>query len=79
MFHKIKMKNKIAIEFGERLALQRKKKGLLQKELSELCGFSLNYIGVLERGEKNITLEKVFTIAEKLGCSVYDLIPVEAS
>lgn len=79
MFHKIKMKNKIAIEFGERLALQRKKKGLLQKELSELCGFSLNYIGVLERGEKNITLEKVFTIAEKLGCSVYDLIPAEAS
>ncbi|EGR2781357.1 TPA: helix-turn-helix transcriptional regulator [Vibrio parahaemolyticus] len=69
------MKNKIAIEFGKRLAIQRKQKGLLQKELSELCGFSLNYVGVLERGEKNITLEKVFVLAEKLGCSVCDLIP----
>lgn len=77
IFHKIKMKNKIAIEFGERLASQRKKKGLLQKELSELCGFSLNYVGVLERGEKNITLEKVFVLAEKLECSVYDLIPAQ--
>ena len=71
------MKNKIAIEFGERLASQRKKKGLLQKELSELCGFSLNYVGVLERGQKNITLEKVFVLADQLECSVYDLIPNE--
>ncbi|TOL32535.1 transcriptional regulator, partial [Vibrio parahaemolyticus] len=54
------MKNKIAIEFGEKLAEQRKKTGLLQKELAAQCGFSLNYIGVLERGEKNVTLEKVF-------------------
>lgn len=71
------MKTKIAIEFGNRLTTQRKKKGLLQKELAELCGFSLNYVGVLERGEKNITLEKVFVLAEKLECSVQDLIPEE--
>lgn len=72
------MKNKISIEFGERLSFQRKKQGMLQKELSEKCGFSLNYIGVLERGEKNITLEKVFIIAEVLQCSVYDLIPCDS-
>ncbi len=77
VFHKIKMKNKIATEFGEKLALQRKKRGLLQKELSALCGFSINYVGLLERGEKNITLEKVFIIADKLECSVFDLIPDE--
>ncbi len=69
------MKNKIAIEFGKKLTEQRKKTGLLQKELAEKCGFSLNYIGVLERGEKNVTLEKVFIIAKVLKCSVYDLIP----
>ena len=77
LFHKNKMKNKIAIEFGKRLATQRTKKGLLQKELSELCGFSINYIGVLERGEKNISLEKVFVLAEQLECSIYDLIPTQ--
>ncbi|EGQ8542628.1 helix-turn-helix domain-containing protein [Vibrio parahaemolyticus] len=71
------MKNKIAIEFGEKLSEQRKKTGLLQKELAVQCGFSLNYIGVLERGEKNVTLEKVFTISKALKCSIYDLIPDE--
>ncbi|GAK24978.1 hypothetical protein JCM19052_5669 [Vibrio sp. JCM 19052] len=71
------MKNKIAIEFGEKLAEQRKKTGLLQKELAVQCGFSLNYIGVLERGEKNVTLEKVYTISKALKCSIYDLIPDE--
>ncbi|WP_282177307.1 helix-turn-helix domain-containing protein [Vibrio nereis] len=71
------MKNNIAIEFGQKLAEQRKKTGLLQKELAVQCGFSLNYIGVLERGEKNVTLEKVFTIAKVLECSVYDLIPAD--
>lgn len=71
------MKNKIAIEFGKKLATQRTKKGLLQKELSVLCGFSINYIGVLERGEKNISLEKVFVLAEQLECSIYDLIPTQ--
>lgn len=71
------MKNNIAIEFGEKLAEQRKKTGLLQKELAAQCGFSLNYIGVLERGEKNVTLEKVFTISKALKCSIYDLIPDE--
>ncbi|WP_258103316.1 helix-turn-helix domain-containing protein [Vibrio campbellii] len=52
------MKNKIAIEFGEKLSEQRKKTGLLQKELAVQCGFSLNYIGVLERGEKKRDFRK---------------------
>lgn len=65
------------MEFGEKLAEQRKKTGLLQKELAVQCGFSLNYIGVLERGEKSVTLEKVFTISKALKCSIYDLIPDE--
>ncbi|MCL1144167.1 transcriptional regulator [Shewanella sp. UCD-FRSSP16_17] len=71
------MKKKIAIEFGKKLAEIRKDKGLLQKDLSQQCGFSLNYIGILERGEKSITLEKVYVIASVLECSVYDLIPDE--
>jgi transcriptional regulator with XRE-family HTH domain len=71
------MKKKIAIEFGKKLAEIRKDKGLLQKDLSQQCGFSLNYIGIVERGEKSISLEKVFIIAAVLGCSVHDLMPDE--
>ncbi|PMG27807.1 transcriptional regulator [Shewanella sp. 10N.286.52.C2] len=71
------MKKKIATEFGKKLAEKRKEKGLLQKDLSQQCGFSLNYIGIVERGEKSISLEKVFIIASVLSCSVYDLMPDE--
>ncbi|MBB1390819.1 helix-turn-helix transcriptional regulator [Shewanella sp. SG44-6] len=71
------MKKKIAIEFGRKLEEKRKEKGLLQKDLSQQCGFSLNYIGIVERGEKSISLEKVFVIAAILECSVHDLIPDE--
>jgi transcriptional regulator with XRE-family HTH domain len=71
------MKKKIAIEFGRKLEEKRKEKGLLQKDLSQQCGFSLNYIGIVERGEKSISLEKVYVIAAILECSVHDLIPDE--
>ncbi|MDO6639354.1 helix-turn-helix transcriptional regulator [Shewanella sp. 5_MG-2023] len=71
------MKKKIATEFGKKLAEKRKEKGLLQKDLSQQCGFSLNYIGIVERGEKSISLEKVFIIARVLSCSVHDLMPDE--
>ncbi|WP_220774160.1 helix-turn-helix domain-containing protein, partial [Shewanella glacialipiscicola] len=71
------MKKKIAIEFGKKLAEKRKEKDLLQKDLSQQCGFSLNYIGIVERGEKSISLEKVYVIAAILECSVHDLIPDE--
>ncbi|WP_434926715.1 helix-turn-helix domain-containing protein [Shewanella sp. HL-SH2] len=72
-----KNEKKIAIEFGRKLEEKRKEKGLLQKDLSQQCGFSLNYIGIVERGEKSISLEKVFVIAAILECSVHDLIPDE--
>ncbi len=72
------MEKKLAIEFGKRLVVERNKKNLLQKELSALCGFSQNYIGLIERGEKNISLEKVYIIAKVLECSVIDLLPNEA-
>ncbi|GMA82121.1 hypothetical protein GCM10025855_16540 [Shewanella glacialipiscicola] len=45
--------------------------------MSQQCGFSLNYIGIVERGEKSISLEKVYVIAAILECSVHDLIPDE--
>jgi len=71
------MKNKIAKEFGRKLTVQRKKKNMLQTELGLRCEFSKNYIGMLERAEKNVTLEKVYILAKALDCSVTDLIPTD--
>ncbi|TKF56935.1 helix-turn-helix transcriptional regulator [Vibrio sp. F13] len=71
------MKKEIAICFGIKVADKRKEKGWLQGDLAKLCGLSKNYIGMLERGESNVTLEKVYLCAYVLGCSVRDLLPCD--
>ncbi|MBF4242991.1 helix-turn-helix domain-containing protein, partial [Vibrio anguillarum] len=34
-----------------------------------------SYVGRIERGEVNITLEKAYQLASILGCDVRDLLP----
>jgi transcriptional regulator with XRE-family HTH domain len=49
---------------GERIRAIRQAKGLTQQKLADLSGLDYRYIGALERGERNFsvdTLEKVLT------------------
>ena len=48
----------IAKTIGQRIRNYRTQKGLSQEKLAELSGCHATYIGQLERGEKNATLEK---------------------
>lgn len=57
--------------FGERVKHFRTQKGLSQEKLAELSGLHPTYIGQVERGEKNCTLES----AEKISIGLQ--IPVE--
>lgn len=52
------------IIFGERLRELRLKAGLQQKELGEQVGFSNNAIGMMERGHRGTTIEKLVLLAE---------------
>ncbi|MCW8336735.1 helix-turn-helix domain-containing protein [Vibrio paucivorans] len=71
--------NEIAEKFARNLINQRTKSALSQHKLSELCGFDKNYIGMLERAERRVTLEKVYILAARLECSLSDLLPEENS
>jgi transcriptional regulator with XRE-family HTH domain len=51
---------------GDRLRTYRTRAGLNQEELAEKAGVHPTYIGQLERGEKNATLETVEKIARAL-------------
>ncbi|RUS43553.1 helix-turn-helix domain-containing protein [Cohnella sp. AR92] len=51
---------------GSKIRDYRKAKGLSQDQLAELCGFHFSYIGGVERGERNISLENLAKIAETL-------------
>ena len=52
---------------GSNIAKYRLKKGLSQEKLAELVDLSREYITRVERGQKNISLKKLFAITDALG------------
>ena len=63
----------IAKTIGQRIRNYRLSQSLSQEKLAELSGCHPTYIGQLERGEKNATLESVEKISLALGISLSDL------
>lgn len=59
--------------FGERVKYCRKRQGLSQEKLSELCDLHPTYIGQIERGEKNASLDTIMRICKGLKVSPEDL------
>jgi len=68
------MKKKILIQFGQKVREERMKRGLSQEEFAEKVGVHRTYIGMIERAEKNITLENIEKIAKALKMKVSDLL-----
>ena len=58
---------------GERLRNYRRQKGWSQEVLAERAELHPTYIGQLERGEKNATLETVSKVAQALDISLGQL------
>ena len=63
----------IAKAVGQRIRNYRTQKGLSQEKLAELSGCHPTYIGQLERGEKNATIESIERITAALGISLSKL------
>lgn len=55
---------------GQRIRVYRKELKLSQEQLAEKCGLHPTYIGQLERGEKNASIETVGKISSALGVSM---------
>ncbi len=52
----------------------RAERGWSQEELAERCRLHRTYIGAIERGERNVTLNTLQSIANAVGLSSADLI-----
>ena len=59
--------------FGAKLAYIRKSKGLSQMKLAEIIDMNFNYIGQIERGNANVTIDTIKLIANALDVEVKDL------
>ena len=65
----------LAKSFGGKFKTKRKETGLSQDEVALQSGIDRSYIGRIERGEVNISLEKVYLLAEVLNCKATELLP----
>ena len=56
--------------FGLRIRELRKKSKLTQSELAEKIGLSTNFIGMVERGERNTSVDKIFKLSRAFNLSL---------
>ena len=68
-----KLRDKRLKLFGIRIRDIRKSKGISQEKLAELSNTDRSYMGRIERGEKNVTLTKIFVISAALDVGIIDL------
>lgn len=59
--------------FGANARRLRLKCKLTQERLAELSGLHPNYIGGIERGERNVSLVNIIRLARALQCRIEDL------
>jgi transcriptional regulator with XRE-family HTH domain len=62
--------------FGEKVRLLRTKKGWSQEELADKTGFHRTYIGMVERGERNLSLKNIELFAKSFELSISDLLKI---
>ena len=68
------MSKTILEKFGKKVREERLKQNLSQEELASRAGVHRTYIGMIERAEKNITLENIEKIAKALKVNINKLL-----
>lgn len=72
-----KKKNPILSSFAAKVRNRRYALSLTQEQLAERSGFHVNYVGGIERAERNPSLTSMLALAKGLDCSLKNLIPDE--
>lgn len=71
------MKDKLAVNFGDKIRQIRKEKGISQEGLAGIADLDRTYIGGIERGIRNQSLRNIGKIARALGVKPKDLLDFE--
>ncbi len=60
-------------KLGIKIRVERQKQKLSQEKLAELSNLNRNFIGMIERGETNITVKNLENIANALQLPIQEL------
>ena len=67
------MRNAVLKGYGLNVRRIRLKLGLTQEKLAEISGLHTNYIGGIERGERNVSIVNIVRLAQALQCRMADI------
>jgi transcriptional regulator with XRE-family HTH domain len=67
----------VKVLFGRRMRQLRRQKGVSQEAFAHQIGLDRSYVGSVERGERNISLENICVIADGLGVPPGELLRFE--
>jgi transcriptional regulator with XRE-family HTH domain len=70
-------RDNIRQELGQRIRDLRKTAGITQEELGEKAELSYKFIGEIERGQVNVSLDSIVRIGDALGVKIGDLFSKE--
>jgi len=65
---------KLRVQLAERLREVRRARGLSQTRVGELAGLSGKFIGEIERGDKSVSIDTLYRVAEVLKVSLRELL-----
>ena len=69
--------SRIVSTLGKRIALFRRNAGMTQEQLAEKTAYSVDFIGLVERGVNAPAVERLQDIADALGVQVWELFSPE--
>lgn len=67
--------SELSKRFGDKIRSVRTAKGISQDKLAVKTQIDRSYIGRIDRGEVNITIDKLYLLAAALECDPKDLLP----
>ncbi len=78
VYHHRMINKHLIIHFGLRIRELREAKGISQEKLSFYTGFHRTYIGMIERGERNISLSNIAVFAKVFELNISELLDFKA-
>jgi len=70
------MEENILIKFGQRVRELRQERNLTQQQLADISGLHKNYIGMVERGERNPSLLNIDILARSFKVDISELMEI---